>query len=81
MQYVYLTKVDEASCRLLIMLGDGLRYIVLGNEVFSQRIDPMLLQELFQTPFCNNNYIFLNFFKKIYRPVARQKHTRYANRK
>ena len=24
---------------------------MLGDEVFSQRIDPMLLQEIFQTPF------------------------------
>ena len=47
---VYLTRVDEASCRLLIMLGNG-RCTVLGDEVFSQRIDPMLLQEIFQTDF------------------------------
>ena len=49
------TPVDEARCRLLIMLGDGLRCTVLGDEIFSQRIDPMLLQEIFQTPFSNNN--------------------------
>ena len=45
---------DEASCRLLIELGDT----VLGVEVFSQRINPLLLQEIFQTqwlPFSNNN--------------------------
>ena len=41
----WLCWVDEASCRLLIMLGDGPRRMVLGDEVFSQRIDPMLLQE------------------------------------
>ena len=41
------------------MLGDGLRYTVLGGEVFSQRIDPMLLQEIFQTPFSNNNNLLL----------------------
>ena len=28
---------------------------MLGDDVFSQRIDPMLLQEMFQTPFSNNN--------------------------
>ena len=74
--------VDEASCRLLIMLGDGLRCRVLGDEVFSQRIDLMLLQEIFQTPFSNNNNKERereNILKK-YRPVARQKYTRYANR-
>ena len=48
---MYLPIVDKASCRLLIMLGDGLRCKVLGDEVFSQRIDPTLLQEIFQTPF------------------------------
>ena len=52
---MYLTIVDEANCRLLIMLGDGLRCKVLGDEFFSQRIDPMLLQKIFQTPFSNNN--------------------------
>ena len=50
--------VDEASCRSLILLGDGLGCTVLGDEVFSQRIDLMLLQEIFQTPFssCNRMY-------------------------
>ena len=52
---MYLTIVEDASCRLLIMLGDGLRCMVLGGKVFSQRIDPMLLQEIFQTPFSNKN--------------------------
>ena len=36
--------VDEASCRSLTI-----------HEFFSQRIDPMLLQEIFQTQFSNNN--------------------------
>ena len=44
--------------------------------IFSQRIHPMLLQEIFQTPFSNNND---EKKRKTYRPVARQKHTRYAN--
>ena len=44
---------------------------------FSQRIDPMLLQEIFQTPFSSNNN---KKKRKTYRPVARQKHTCYANR-
>ena len=52
---MYLAIVDEASCRSLITLGDGLRCTVLGDKVFSQRIDPLLLQEIFQTPFSNNN--------------------------
>ena len=48
--------VDETgSSRLLIMLGDGLRCKVLGDEFFSQRTDQMLLQEIFQTSFSNNN--------------------------
>ena len=46
---MYLPIVDEASCRLLIMLGYGLSCKVLGDDFFSQRIDPMLLQEIFQT--------------------------------
>ena len=28
---------------------------MLGDKVFSQRIDPLLLQEIFQTLFSNNN--------------------------
>ena len=83
---MYLTVVDEASCRLLIMLGDGLRCTVLGDEVFSQRIDPMLLQEIFQTPFSttttttattttttinNKNNNKKKRKEKNYRPVAR----------
>ena len=43
------------AVHLLIMLGNGLRCMVLGDEVFSQHIDPMLLQEIFQPPFSNNN--------------------------
>ena len=41
------------------MLGNGLRRNVLGDECFSQCIDPMLLvvvlQEIFQTPFSDND--------------------------
>ena len=44
--------VDESSCHLLIMLG---HVHVLGDEFFSYRTDPMLLREIFQTPFSNNN--------------------------
>ena len=48
---MYFSVVDgTGSCRLLIMLSDGLRCKVLG-EKHSQRIDQMLLQEIFQTPF------------------------------
>ena len=65
---VYLTIVDEANCRLLIMLGDG-RCTVLGDEVFSQRIDPMLLQEIFQT-----HFLIINL------PAGGTPETRYANR-
>ena len=32
-----MTIVDEASCRLLIMLSDGLRCTVLGDEIFQTR--------------------------------------------
>ena len=46
-----ITIVDEASCRLPIIFGDGLTCKVLGDEFFSQRTDPTLLQEIFQTPF------------------------------
>ena len=41
--------------------------------IFCQRINPMLLQEIFQTPFSNNNNNEKK--RKIYRSVARQKHT------
>jgi len=44
----------------------------MGEEVFSQCIDPMLLQEIFQTPFSNNNN---EKKKENYQTVARQKHT------
>ena len=48
--------VDEAgSCCLLITLSDGLRCKVLGDEFFSQLMDSMLLQEIFQRPFSSNN--------------------------
>ena len=48
---MYQTIVDETcSCRLLIMFGDGPRCKVLGDNSFSA-IDPMLLQEIFQTSF------------------------------
>ena len=58
------------------MLDDGLMCTVLGDEVFCQRIDPMLLQEIFQTPFSNNNNnIYTKKRKKKKRLVARQKHT------
>ena len=36
------------------MLGDGLRCKVLDDDVFSQLTDPMLIQEIFQTPSSNN---------------------------
>ena len=39
---------------------------------FSQRLDPMLLQEIFQIPFSNNNN---KKKRKTYWPMARQKHT------
>ena len=58
-------------CRLLIMLGDGLRCKVLC-VVFSQRIGPMPLQEILQTPFYNNN----KKKRKTYQPVARKKNRR-----
>ena len=50
----------------------------------SQRIDPMLLQGIFQTPFYYYNYNNSDNHhhhhhhqkkRKTYRPVARQKHT------
>ena len=48
--------VDEAgSCCLLITLSDGLRCKVLGDEFFSQLMDSMVLQEIFQRPFSSNN--------------------------
>ena len=40
--------------------------------IFSQRIHPMLLQEIFQTPFSNNNK---EKERKTYQLVACQKHT------
>ena len=51
---------------------------MLGGQGFSQRIDPMLLQEIFQTPFSNNNKK-KKINLKAYRPVARQKHTPYVD--
>ena len=43
--------VDETrSCRLRIQLDDGPRCEVLVT-LFFQRIDPMLLHQIFQTPF------------------------------
>ena len=48
-----MTIMDEASCRLLP--NHARRCMVLDDEVFSQRIDPMLLREIFQTPVSNNN--------------------------
>ena len=63
--------VDEASCCLLIMLSNGLRCKMLSDHFFSQRINPMLLQEIFQTPFSNNNN---EKKRKTYLPVACQKH-------
>ena len=66
--------MDEASWHLLIMLylfimlGDGLRCMVSGDEVFSQPIDPMLLQEIFQTPFSNNILIqWQCYYRKYFR--------------
>ena len=64
--------------RLLPFINNDRRWIV----------DPMVLQEIFQTPFSNNNNsIYFILYKKQtqkqtknYRPVARQKHTLYANR-
>ena len=51
---MYLTIVDEIGSRhLLIMLSDGLRSKLLGDE-FSQSIGPMLQWEIFQTPFSNS---------------------------
>ena len=56
---MYLTTVNEASCRLLIMLGGGLRCKVLSDKCFSQCTDPVILvillvlQEILQTPFSN----------------------------
>ena len=40
--------------------------------IVSQRIDPMLLLEIFHTPFTTNNN---KKKRKIYLPVTRQKHT------
>ena len=52
---MYLIIVDEiSSCRLLIMLGDGLRRKVLGDE-FSHCVDSMLVEEVFQTLISYNN--------------------------
>ena len=62
------------------MLGDDARCWVTS---ISQCVDPMLLQDIFHTSFSNNNndkIIFLKIFLKTYRPMARQKHTHYANR-
>ena len=48
---MHLAIVDETrSCRLLIQLDDGPRCEVLVT-LFFQRIDPMLLHKIFQTPF------------------------------
>ena len=78
-----ITIVDEASCRLQVIFGDGLTCKVLGDESFSQRTDPMLLQEIFQTPFSSLIIIIKKQTNKKqqqknknknYLPVAYQKH-------
>ena len=85
---MYFTLVDETgSCRLLIMLGDGPRckelgdkfFLKVGRMVLQEDGTPMLLQETLKTPFSNNTNDDEKT-RKTYRPVARQKHTRYANR-
>ena len=74
---MYLTIAAETgSCRLLIMLGDGPRCKELGDKFFSACTDPMLLQEIFQTPFSNNS----NKKKKEKKNLMAGRNTRYANR-
>ena len=76
--YLTIKWTDETgSCCLLIMFGDGPMYKVLGDEFsFSQCIDPMLVHEIFQTPFSKSK----NNIKSKLPSVAHQKQTHYANR-
>ena len=65
---MYLTIVDETG------MDRGARCWVTN---FSQRIDPMLLHEIFQTLFSNLkiNFIYIYEERKTNRLVVRQKHT------
>ena len=58
------------------MTNHARRWTMLNDEVLSQRIDPILSQEIFQTPVSNNNN---KKKRKTYRPLTRQTHTRYAD--
>ena len=61
---MYLTIVDETgNYRLLIMLGDGQDARCWVTD-FSQRIDPILLQEIFRHHFLIINFMLFKVKEK-----------------
>ena len=72
---------DTGSCRLLIMLGDGLRCKVVGDDIFSAYW--LLLQDIFRHHFLSIFVLFCFDKSETYRPethiVRKQAVVEYSN--